>query len=121
MSIDERFQAAVNIVQKLPKEGPLKTTNDQKLLFYSLYKQACNGRINSPQPSIFNFVERAKWNSWNELGDMAQNDAKIKYIEALQNIFDEAAGTINILEWLTNTINDPNLSKNFELIGRSVK
>lgn len=52
---------------------------------------------------------------------MAQNDAKIKYIEALQNIFDEAAGTINILEWLTNTINDPNLSKNFELIGRSVK
>lgn len=77
MSLDERFQAAVEIVQKLPKEGkvvggewvltpllvsgPVSSSNDQKLKFYSLYKQATIGDVNTERPGFLNFVERAKW------------------------------------------------------------
>uniref|UniRef100_A0A914ZIJ1 ACB domain-containing protein n=1 Tax=Parascaris univalens TaxID=6257 RepID=A0A914ZIJ1_PARUN len=61
MSLDEQFQAAVDIVQKLPKEGPVTTTTDEKLLFYSLYKQATVGKVNIPQPAFYYITERYKW------------------------------------------------------------
>ncbi|CAK5127872.1 unnamed protein product [Meloidogyne enterolobii] len=61
MSLEEKFQAAVDIVQKLPKEGPLQTSNDQKLKFYSLFKQATIGNVNTERPGIFSLVERKKW------------------------------------------------------------
>lgn len=33
----------------------------EKLLFYGLYKQATDGNNNTPQPSFFDAVNRAKW------------------------------------------------------------
>lgn len=41
--------------------GPLTTSNDQKLKFYSLYKQATVGNVNTERPGMFSFVEKAKW------------------------------------------------------------
>ncbi|RCN40262.1 acyl CoA binding protein [Ancylostoma caninum] len=61
MSLDERFDAAVTIIQKLPKEGPVSTSNEQKLEFYSLFKQATVGDVNTDRPGIFSIVERRKW------------------------------------------------------------
>ena len=73
-NLEEKFQAAVDIVQKLPKEGlilliflkdyfkgPLQTSNDQKLKFYSLFKQSTIGNVNTDRPGIFSLVERKKW------------------------------------------------------------
>lgn len=37
------------------------STNDEKLMFYSLYKQATKGKNKKPQPGFLNFVEKAKW------------------------------------------------------------
>lgn len=51
-SLEEKFNTAVEIVQNLPKDGkdlrdkfvyclsgPVMVTNDEKLIFYGLYKQ----------------------------------------------------------------------------------
>lgn len=40
--IDARFHRAVDIIQSLPKSGPITTTYEEKLMLYSLYKQ---GRV----------------------------------------------------------------------------
>jgi len=37
--IDARFHRAVDIIQSLPKAGPITTTYEEKLMLYSLYKQ----------------------------------------------------------------------------------
>lgn len=36
---DARFHRAVDIIQSLPKGGPISTTYEEKLMLYSLYKQ----------------------------------------------------------------------------------
>ena len=45
-------------------KGPFQLSNEQKLKFYGLYKQATEGNITSAQPYFFNVVERAKWDAW---------------------------------------------------------
>ncbi|VDM58728.1 unnamed protein product [Angiostrongylus costaricensis] len=91
MSLDDRFDAAVTIIQKLPKEGPVSTSNDQKLQFYSLYKQATIGDVNTEMPGIFSIVERKKWNSWKALEGLHQDEAKQRYIEVLLEMFNKIA------------------------------
>jgi len=87
-SLDERFQAAVGIVQNLPKDGPLTTTNEQKLKFYALYKQATIGDVNTERPGFFHLIEKAKWDAWKSVEGTSSDEAKEKYIETLLSMFD---------------------------------
>lgn len=41
--IDAQFDRAVEIVQSLPKTGPIQTGYEEKLTMYSLYKQGASG------------------------------------------------------------------------------
>ncbi|KAF7353048.1 ACBP-domain-containing protein [Mycena venus] len=59
--IDAQFDRAVEIVQGLPKTGPIQTGYDEKLAMYSLYKQATVGNVTSPRPGIWDMLGRAKW------------------------------------------------------------
>ena len=63
--IEESFEEAVKLVQSLPKggggEGSFQLSNEQKLAFYSLYKQATSGPCSSPAPSFYQIEARAKW------------------------------------------------------------
>ena len=117
-TLDEKFQAAVDIVQKLPKEGPLQTSNDQKLKFYSLFKQAIVGNVNTARPGIFSIVERKKWDAWKEVENMSADEAKSKYIEALLEMFDNAGEQVNISDWLTKI--DPSIKENLALLGKNI-
>ncbi|EGG22308.1 ankyrin repeat-containing protein [Cavenderia fasciculata] len=60
--------------------------NDKQLFFYAHYKQATVGKCNTKQPSLFDFVGRSKWNSWNDLGNMDKEDAKIEYMTFLETL-----------------------------------
>lgn len=80
---DEIFNAAVDIVQALPKDGEVSVSNHEKLVFYSLYKQATVGSCTAKRPRFWNLVERYKWEAWNSLGDMPQDDAKREYVRRL--------------------------------------
>ncbi|KAG6907842.1 hypothetical protein DXG01_007224 [Tephrocybe rancida] len=59
--IDAQFDRAVEIVQSLPKTGPIQTDYEEKLTMYSLYKQATVGNVKTPRPGIWDMLGRAKW------------------------------------------------------------
>uniref|UniRef100_A0A0N4ZB58 ACB domain-containing protein n=1 Tax=Parastrongyloides trichosuri TaxID=131310 RepID=A0A0N4ZB58_PARTI len=116
-TLKERFQAAVEIVQKLPTSGPLTTSNDQKLAFYSLYKQATIGNVNTDRPGFFSIVERKKWDAWKEKEGLTTEEAMEKYIETLLETFDNIEG-INVGEWLSGSDLDPSIKQNLALLGK---
>ncbi|KAK7695558.1 hypothetical protein QCA50_000194 [Cerrena zonata] len=62
--IDAQFDRAVQIVQSLPKTGPIQTGYEEKLTMYSLYKQATVGNVQPPRPNVWDMLGRAKWDAW---------------------------------------------------------
>uniref|UniRef100_A0A0K0FH00 Acyl-CoA-binding protein homolog 3 (inferred by orthology to a C. elegans protein) n=2 Tax=Strongyloides TaxID=6247 RepID=A0A0K0FH00_STRVS len=116
-TLEERFKAAVEIVQKLPSSGPLTTSNDQKLAFYSLYKQATIGNVNTDRPGFFSIVERKKWDAWKEKEGLTKEEAMEQYIEVLLETFDNIEG-INVGEWLSGPDLDPSIKKNLAILGK---
>ncbi|GAA5956532.1 hypothetical protein JCM3765_003474 [Sporobolomyces pararoseus] len=84
--IHKRFERAVDIIQSLPKSGPIQTGYDDKLLLYAVYKQATEGNIKTSRPGMFDVLGRAKWDAWNKRKDLSQSDAERMYVETLIRI-----------------------------------
>ena len=86
--IKENFLFAVDSIKNSQSNNPgMKGPTDQeRLKFYSLYKQATIGKCNTQQPWAINVVDRAKWDAWNSLGNMKKQDAMIKYCELFLDI-----------------------------------
>ena len=51
----------------------------EKLEFYALYKQATAGDVTGEQPSMLNFVARAKWDAWAKLKGTSSEEAQETY------------------------------------------
>ncbi|NXE97489.1 ECI2 isomerase, partial [Menura novaehollandiae] len=68
---------------KLLKNDP---GNETKLKLYALFKQATEGPCNAPKPGMLDFVKKAKWDAWNSLGNLSQDDAKQKYAELVSSL-----------------------------------
>lgn len=100
MSIEERFNAAVNVIRGLPKNGPYQPSNDMLLTFYSLFKQATEGKCNSGRPALWNVVSRAKWDAWNRLGALPKEAAMQKYVDELKKIVETMSYTDNVANFL---------------------
>lgn len=100
MSIEERFNAAVNVIRGLPKNGPYQPSNEMLLTFYSLFKQATEGKCNAGRPALWNVVNRAKWDAWNRLGDMPREVAMQKYVDELKKIVETMSYTDNVANFL---------------------
>ncbi|GAA5967544.1 hypothetical protein JCM21900_001195 [Sporobolomyces salmonicolor] len=81
--VHARFERAVDIIQSLPKSGPIQTNYDDKLLLYSVYKQATEGDIKTSRPGMFDVLGRAKWDAWNKRKGLSAQDAERMYAEAL--------------------------------------
>lgn len=64
-------------------------TDNDKLEFYKYYKQATLGKNTTEKPGMFSFVAKAKWNAWNDLGDMSKEDAKKNYVASLDKLAPE--------------------------------
>ncbi|KAL1732715.1 acyl CoA binding protein-domain-containing protein [Schizophyllum commune] len=84
--IDAQFDRAVEIVQSLPKTGPIQTDYEEKLTMYSLYKQATVGNVKSPRPGIWDMLGRAKLDAWNKQKDLTPLEAKWLYVDALLKV-----------------------------------
>lgn len=100
MSIEDRFNAAVNVIRGLPKNGPYQPSNDMLLTFYSLFKQATKGKCNEGRPAMWNVVSRAKWDAWNRLGEMPKEKAMQKYVDELKKIVETMSYTDNVANFL---------------------
>ena len=85
------FEAAVEYVRSLPKDGPLVLSNSVKLEFYSLYKQATEGDVKGTQPWAVQLEARAKWDAWNGRKGMSNDDAKAAYVTKIEQIKAENA------------------------------
>ncbi|KAK7690483.1 hypothetical protein QCA50_005581 [Cerrena zonata] len=98
-----KFEKAVEIVQNLPKDGPIKPTQDDQLYFYKYYKQATIGDVNTPRPGMLDFTGKAKWDAWKSVEGVSKEEAYTKYVEKLIEILksagnDESTGFIAQIE-----------------------
>lgn len=97
MDIDKSFQAAVKIVQSLPKDGPVDVELGQQLKLYALYKIATKGDNYTKKPHIWHFEDRIKWEYWNDMNGMDKTEAKKAYLNEMGDIVKEiyASGKID--------------------------
>uniref|UniRef100_A0A7I2V2R8 Acyl-CoA binding domain containing 5 n=1 Tax=Homo sapiens TaxID=9606 RepID=A0A7I2V2R8_HUMAN len=58
---ETRFEAAVKVIQSLPKNGSFQPTNEMMLKFYSFYKQATEGPCKLSRPGFWDPIGRYKW------------------------------------------------------------
>ncbi|MEQ5816068.1 acyl-CoA-binding protein [Marinobacter sp. NFXS11] len=77
-----RFDEAVNYIQTA--EGDFKPSNEMKLEFYALYKQATEGDVSGKRPGMMDFVGRAKFDAWEKAKGMSGDEAMQKYIDKLE-------------------------------------
>lgn len=87
-STEEVFNSAVSIVRNLPKDGPVKPSDEVRLKFYAYFKQATHGPNDTPKPRFYQIVEVYKWDAWRRLGDMSKEDAMLNYIQELRRAMD---------------------------------
>lgn len=80
---EDMFNFAVEQIKNSSAPGSQSKgpTDDEKLKFYGLYKQATIGDCNIPQPWAIQVVERAKWEAWNSRKGMTKDTAMTKYCE----------------------------------------
>ncbi|XP_055002784.1 acyl-CoA-binding domain-containing protein 5 isoform X3 [Sorex araneus] len=95
-----RFEAAVKVIQSLPKNGSFQPTNEMMLKFYSFYKQATEGPCKLSRPGFWDPIGRYKWDAWSSLGDMTKEDAMIAYVEEMKKILETMPMTEKVEELL---------------------
>lgn len=80
--LKQQFDEAVNYVKNA--EGDFEPSNDTKLQFYGLYKQATEGDVKGKKPGMLDMVGRAKFNAWEKLKGKSSDQAMQEYIDLLE-------------------------------------
>ncbi|XP_056630080.1 acyl-CoA-binding domain-containing protein 5 [Diorhabda sublineata] len=122
MTTEQKFNAAVNVIRSLPKNGSYQPSNDLMLRFYGYYKQATNGPCTGSRPAFWDLVGRAKYDAWKSLGDMTKQEAMNKYVNELHTIVETMSYSdkvANFLEAPTNELDSINID-DLELIAGDV-
>jgi acyl-CoA-binding protein len=68
----------------LPPPATSRLSDEAKLLFYALGKQATEGPCTQPKPWGWDVVASAKWQSWSQLGQMGKLEAMRLYVKTLE-------------------------------------
>ena len=76
------FEAAVAASKELTQ----RPDNMTLLKIYALFKQATEGDNTSTKPGFSDMVGRAKWDAWNGLKGVSQDDAKQRYIDLIGSL-----------------------------------
>ncbi|XP_051770315.1 acyl-CoA-binding domain-containing protein 4 isoform X2 [Ctenopharyngodon idella] len=93
-----RFQAAVDVIQSLPKNGSYRPSYEVMLRFYGLYKQAVCGPCTASRPGFWDPIGRYKWDAWNQLGGMSRESAMATYVDEMKKVAQEVIDTMQINE-----------------------
>jgi acyl-CoA-binding protein len=80
--INSAFEKAAEAVKLLPA----KPDNDTMLQLYALYKQGSSGDISGDKPGFFDFVATAKYEAWERLQGLSQDDAMQQYIDLVRKL-----------------------------------
>ena len=84
--LEDQFRAACDAIQNLPKNGPYQPSNEMLLKFYGYFKQATSGPCQTGRPSMFNVVERAKWDAWHSVRALSKTEAMQGYVDQIKNV-----------------------------------
>ncbi|XP_053988133.1 acyl-CoA-binding protein-like [Hylaeus volcanicus] len=82
MSLDERFNKAVEEVKELSSQP----SDNDMLELYSLFKQATVGDCNTSRPGMLDFKGKAKWDAWDRKKGLSQDSAKEQYIQKVEEL-----------------------------------
>jgi diazepam-binding inhibitor (GABA receptor modulating acyl-CoA-binding protein) len=83
MDLTQLFEEAVSESEGLAD----RPSNDSLLQLYSLYKQAVEGDINIPPPAnAFDFVAKAKYESWLLLKGKTKDEAMQEYVNLVNKL-----------------------------------
>ncbi|CAL8307477.1 unnamed protein product [Boreogadus saida] len=93
-----RFEAAVDVIKKLPKNGLYQPSYRVMLRFYGLYKQAVCGPCNQPRPGFWDPVGRYKWDAWSRIGGMSSEGAMATYVDEMKKVAKEVLETLPVNE-----------------------
>jgi acyl-CoA-binding protein len=63
-----------------------KPGNDDLLDLYSFYKQGSIGDVQGEKPGFFDFVGASKYDAWEAVKGMSQDDAMQKYIDKVTEL-----------------------------------
>ena len=77
-----QFDEAVHYIQNA--EGDFKPSNEVKLEFYALYKQATAGEVSGKRPGMMDFVNRAKFDAWDKVKGTSSEQAMQQYVDKLE-------------------------------------
>nr|XP_010592832.1 acyl-CoA-binding domain-containing protein 4 isoform X4 [Loxodonta africana] len=94
----KQFQAAVSVIQSLPKNGSYRPSYEEMLRFYSYYKQATMGPCLIPRPGFWDPIGRYKWDAWNSLGKMSREEAMSAYIAEMKVVAQKVIDTVPLGE-----------------------
>nr|XP_027091178.1 acyl-CoA-binding domain-containing protein 3-like [Coffea arabica] len=86
--LEKVFAEAVNYVEygaKRKDEQLVSLGSDVLVQLYALHKLALEGPCHDPQPMALMFSARAKWNAWQQLGNMRPEVAMEEYIKILSD------------------------------------
>lgn len=99
-TIEEKFNAAVNVIKGLPKNGSYQPSSAMLLTFYSYFKQATLGPCKQKKPAFWDVVGRAKWDAYNALGEMSKERAMQLYVDELKKIIETMSYTENVANFV---------------------
>ena len=80
--LSNRFQAAVANSRNISQ----RPDNATLLTLYALYKQATEGDVTGDKPGFGDLVGRAKWDAWNKLKDLTQEEAMQQYVDLIDSL-----------------------------------
>lgn len=82
MSLQEQFEQSVAESKTLAE----RPDNMTLLKMYGLYKQGSNGDVQGERPGMSDFVGRAKWDAWEALKGLPQEEAQQQYIDIVAGL-----------------------------------
>jgi len=83
MSSDaDLFEDAASAAKALDE----RPDNDTLLKLYALYKQGSEGDVSGEKPGFFDFVGVAKYEAWEKLQGLGQEDARTKYVDLVRKL-----------------------------------
>jgi len=78
MSVEQEYLACVEAVRTQPAKSTV--TNDEKLVFYGLYKQINEGDCTDSEPWAVQLEKKAKWTAWMSRKGMAKEECMAAYV-----------------------------------------
>ncbi len=78
----EQFEKAAEVAKSLPE----RPDNETLLQLYALYKQGSEGDVSGEKPGFFDFVGVAKYEAWEKLQGVSQEEARGQYVALVRKL-----------------------------------